>query len=35
MALITLTINDPGLDKKSSEVAFLNHCLQAPARRRK
>jgi hypothetical protein len=28
MAIITVTINDPGLEKKSSEVAFVNHCLQ-------
>jgi hypothetical protein len=28
MALLTITINDPGLEKKSSEVAFANHALQ-------
>jgi len=28
MALLTITINDPGLEKRSSEVAFANHALQ-------
>jgi len=27
MALVTITVSDPGLEKRSSEVAFLNQCL--------
>ena len=28
MALLTVTINDPGLDKKSAEIGFLLRALQ-------
>lgn len=28
MALLTVTINDPGFDKKSAEVSFIERALQ-------
>jgi hypothetical protein len=28
MAIMTVTINDPNLDKKSAEVAYVNRCLE-------
>lgn len=31
MSLLTLTINDPGFDKKSAEVAYLHRCLELAA----